>query len=125
MTKYLGKQLKEARVYFPYSLRIQSWQQGHETASHINSEEQIDGCLWSVSTFLLNLSWEHQLLLMMLPRFRKCPPPFQQNVSRKKSSYTHLQKRFHSDSIFNQVGNEHLSSHTLYVYKHTCIYMHM
>ena len=28
-------------------------------------------------------------------------------LEKKKSSHPHLQKRFHSDSIFNQVGTEH------------------
>lgn len=32
---------------------------------------------------------------------------FNKTFLEKKSSYPHLQKRFHSDSIYNQVGTEH------------------
>lgn len=32
---------------------------------------------------------------------------FNKTFLEKESSYPHLQKRFHSDSIYNQVGTEH------------------
>lgn len=39
--------------------------------------------------------------------FQEVPFLFDKTFLQKKSSYSHLQKCFHSDSIFNQVGTEH------------------
>lgn len=39
--------------------------------------------------------------------FREVPFLFNKTFLEKKFSYPHLQKCFHSDSKFNQVGTEH------------------